>query len=114
MPRETETISDISAAAPPSIDHVVGQTRAVRQLRVALMAYRNERAAGKPCSFGHVLLAGPPGLGKTTLAAILARELDADMRETLGQSLHCGDDLNTLLMEATDRTVLFVDEAHEM
>lgn len=108
----SETVPDIASTAPPTLDHVVGQKQAVEQLRVALAAYWNERAAGRAASFGGVLMSGPAGVGKTCMAKILASELGANLKEVLGQSLDMGEDFHAVLMESNDDTVLFIDEAH--
>src|SRR5437868_562425 len=111
MPRANQ-IAEISAAAPRALDHLVGQSQVVELLRIALAAYWNDHAAGLRPQFGPVLLEGGPGLGKTLLAQVVARELGGNLREVLGQTLCMGgDDLNELLLEATDDTVLFFEEA---
>jgi Holliday junction DNA helicase RuvB len=113
MAERQQTVNDISAVAPPTLDHVTGQKAAVEMLRVALAAFWADRGAGLHPTFGPVLMEGPAGTGKTLLAGIVARELGGTLRETLGQTLGCGgDDLNELLLEATDDTVIFIDEAH--
>jgi holliday junction DNA helicase RuvB len=103
--------TEISAAAPTTLDHVLGQRQAVEQLRVALAAFWNDRAAGRNPTFGPVLMAGPPGCGKTLIAKIIAAELGGSLKETLGQSLGAGAGVYTALLECCDDTVLFVDEA---
>jgi Holliday junction resolvasome RuvABC ATP-dependent DNA helicase subunit len=105
---------DIANAGPPTLDHVIGQRQAVEQLRVSLAAYWAERAAGRSTTFGGVLMAGPPGTGKSTLARILASELGGTLTETLGQTLGMGDDLHAILLECTDDTVMFIDEAEQL
>jgi len=108
----SESIASINAAAPQAIEHVVGQRQAVELLKVALAAYWNDRAAGRKPEFGSSLLVGPPGVGKTLLAQIIARELAGPLRECLGQTLGVGEDIFSMLLGLPDDAVLFVDEAH--
>jgi len=103
---------EIAEASPPTLDHFLGQRQVVEQLRVALAAYWADRAAGRPVAFGGILMSGPPGVGKTTIARILAAELGGTLKETLGQALGLFEDIYAVLLEANDDTVLFVDEAH--
>src|SRR5436305_1781116 len=94
-----EAVAEISTTAPPTINHIIGQPQVVEQLRVALAAYWNDHAAGHRPGFGPCLFTGPPGLGKTLTAGIIARELGGALRETIGQTLCMGgDDLNELLL----------------
>jgi len=105
----------ISTAAPPTLDHVIGQKRAVQQLRIALDAFFNDRAAtGKEAALPHVLLVGPPGVGKSLLASIIARELGSECHEELAQNLSAPGRLHGLLMMAETGDVVFVDEIHEL
>jgi Holliday junction DNA helicase RuvB len=106
---EPTTIHD---AAPSVIDKVVGQKQAVDLLKVALSAYWNDRAAGRNPTFGHTLMVGPPGVGKTLISRVLASELGGNLKECLGQHFGTFEDANIVLLEATDETVLFIDEAH--
>jgi Holliday junction DNA helicase RuvB len=108
----TPTQSNVSAASPRTIDHVVGQRQAVELLKTALAAYWNDRAAGRSPDFGSVLMVGPPGTGKTLCASLLAAELGGQLTESLGQTLGMGEDLYGLLMGLEDDGVLFIDEAH--
>src|SRR5215470_17991925 len=85
---------------PQSLDEYVGQRAAVESLRVSVEAARQR---GEPLD--HVLLSGPPGLGKTTLAAIMA---------TAGPSLERGPDLIEIVTNLNERDVLFIDEIHHM
>jgi len=102
----------INSAAPQAIDHVVGQKQAVELLKVALAAYWNDRAAGRQPDFGSSLFVGPPGVGKTLLAQIIARELAGPLRECLGQTLGVGEDAYEVLLSIPDEGILFVDECH--
>ena len=108
-----ETIN-IADAGPPTLDHVIGQRQAVQQLKVALACFWNERAAGRTASFGGVLMAGPPGTGKTQLSKILASELGMTLKEMMGQTLAVGEDLHSVLLDANADTCLFIDEAEQM
>lgn len=107
-------IINIADAGPRTINHVVGQRQAVQQLKVALAAFWNERAASRATCFGSVMMAGPPGTGKTQIAKILASELGMTLRELMGQTLANGEDLHSVLLDATADTCLFVDEADQM
>src|SRR4051794_4287431 len=107
-------IIDIAHAGPPTLDHVIGQTQAVAQLKVALAAFWNERAAGRATSFGSLLMAGPPGTGKTQIAKILASELGMTLKELMGQTVAIGEDLHSILLAATADTCLYIDEAEQM
>lgn len=102
--------------APPTLDHVVGQKRAVQQLRIALDAYFNDRAAAHvgELALPHVLLVGPAGVGKSLLSAIIARELAASLHEELAQNIANPGHLQGLMMLAEPGDVVFVDEIHEL
>ena len=104
---------DIAAAGPRTFDEVIGQRQVVEQLRVTLSAREREATTGGafPISVG---MFGPPGLGKTSLTAIAARSMGAELREALGQSLTAGEALTALLLDAADSTFLFIDEADEL
>lgn len=101
--------TDINQARPTSIRHIIGQQAVVEQVTVALDAAQQD---GR--KFDHSLLVGPPGAGKTALAQIIAQEMATDFLEVLGQSITSTADLNALLLQATDKSVVFVDEAHEL
>ncbi|UUP17254.1 Holliday junction branch migration DNA helicase RuvB [Nitratireductor thuwali] len=94
---------------PQSLDDFVGQ-RAVRaNLKVFV-----EAARGRGEALDHVLFVGPPGLGKTTLAQIMARELGVNFRSTSGPVIAKAGDLAALLTNLEDRDVLFIDEIHRL
>src|SRR5262249_12768441 len=99
---------DISDVSPTSLSHLIGQRCAVEQAQAALDAAQQD---GK--KFDHALLTGGAGRGKTQTAKIIAAEMAADFYEVLGQSVASPADLNAVLLSATDRAIVFVDEAHE-
>jgi Holliday junction DNA helicase RuvB len=94
---------------PQTLDEYVGQRDAVESLRISVTAARQR---GEPLD--HVLLSGPPGLGKTTLATIMANEMGASMVTTAGPSLERGADLMGILTNLAERDVLFIDEIHRL
>lgn len=94
---------------PSSLDEFVGQERTTSNLRVAIDA---TRARSEPLD--HVLLSGPPGLGKTSLARLLARELDTDLHSTSGPALVAPKDLVGILTNLKRGDVLFIDEIHRV
>lgn len=101
--------------APPTLDHVIGQKRAVQQLRIALDAHFNDRATTTiETAFPHVLLVGPPGVGKSLLSQIAAAELGAKLHEELAQNIASPGHLHGLMMLAEPSDVIFVDEIHEL
>ena len=87
----------------------MGQRAAVESLRVSVEAARRR---GEPLD--HVLLSGPPGLGKTTLATIMANEMQANIVTTAGPSLERGADLMGILTNLAEKDVLFIDEIHRL
>lgn len=102
--------ADLDASLRPRRLHdFVGQPRVSEQLRLVL---EGARARGTPPD--HLLFAGPPGLGKTSLAAIVAAELDVDLRATSGPALERPGDLAAILTNLESGDVLFVDEIHRL
>jgi Holliday junction DNA helicase RuvB len=98
-----------AALRPRSLDEVVGQHRVREQLGLVLEAARQRERAPD-----HVLLSGPPGLGKTTLAMIIAHEMSTPLRLTSGPAITHAGDLAAILSGLNDGDVLFVDEIHRM
>ncbi len=94
---------------PRSFDEYVGQERVVENLRIAIDAAKRR---GEPLE--HVLFYGPPGLGKTTLAGLIARELGANFRPTSGPTLEKPKDLVGILTSLGEGDVFFVDEVHRL
>jgi Holliday junction DNA helicase RuvB len=101
---------DLDAALRPrTLDEFVGQKAARENLRVFISA-----AKGRGDALDHVLFFGPPGLGKTTLAQIVARELGVGFRATSGPVIAKSGDLAALLTNLEDGDVLFIDEIHRL
>ncbi len=97
------------ALRPQRLDDYIGQPKVKDQLQIFIQAAR-ERAE----ALDHVLLFGPPGLGKTTLAHILAKELGVNLRQTSGPVLERAGDLAALLTNLERNDVLFIDEIHRL
>ncbi len=94
---------------PRSLDDYIGQDRVREQLQVSIAAARQRGEA-----LDHVLLYGPPGLGKTTLAGVIAHELGVPIRPTAGPVIEKPGDLAAMLSNLQAREVLFIDEIHRM
>jgi Holliday junction DNA helicase RuvB len=94
---------------PRALDEYIGQDRVRENLQVSIAATRQRGEA-----LDHVLIYGPPGLGKTTLAYVIANELGAPIRATSGPVLEKPGDLAAILTNLVDREVLFIDEIHRM
>ncbi|MEJ7650102.1 MAG: AAA family ATPase, partial [Nakamurella sp.] len=101
---------DVDASLRPrSLQEFVGQERVREQLELVLTGAKLRGTAPD-----HVLLAGPPGLGKTSLAMIIASELGASLRITSGPALERAGDLAAMLSNLVEGDVLFIDEIHRM
>ena len=98
-----------AALRPKTLDEVVGQVRVREQLGLVLDA-----AKGRGRAPDHVLLSGPPGLGKTTLAMIIAAEMSSPLRLTSGPAITHAGDLAAILSGLNEDDVLFIDEIHRM
>src|SRR6201982_2990622 len=106
---ERRTEDADSALRPQNMSEFVGQEQARANLSVFIEAARKRGEA-----LDHVLFVGPPGLGKTTLAQIVARELGVGFRATSGPVIAKAGDLAALLTNLEERDVLFIDEIHRL
>lgn len=107
LSQQEETLE--RALRPKVLDEYVGQEKARGQLEIFINAAR-----GRSEPLDHVLLFGPPGLGKTTLAHIIAKEMGVNMRQTSGPVLERAGDLAALLTNLEPNDVLFIDEIHRL
>ncbi len=106
----TEDDLEIDRSLRPScLDEYLGQTRVKENLSVLI-----EAAHGRDESVDHLLLSGPPGLGKTTLAGVVANELGVKMKTTSGPAIERAGDLAAILTNLEERDVLFIDEIHRL
>jgi Holliday junction DNA helicase RuvB len=108
-PEPTPDEQDDLTLRPATLDAFVGQEPAKNALRIAIAAAQQR---GEPID--HILFAGPPGLGKTTLAHIIAREMGAAIRTTTGPVLEKPGDIAALVTALQKGDVLFIDEIHRM
>src|SRR5262249_27514618 len=107
--RDDEAEAADGSLRPQRLAEVIGQQQARSNLSVFIEAARARREP-----LDHVLFVGPPGLGKTTLAQIVARELGVNFRATSGPVIAKAGDLAALLTNLEDRDVLFIDEIHRL
>ncbi len=108
MPLDDERQFELSLR-PARLAEYIGQKRATDNLRIFIRA-----ALGRREALDHVLLTGPPGLGKTTLANIVANEMQAELRSTAGPVIEKAGDLAALLTNLQEGDVLFIDEIHRL
>ena len=101
--------NEINDVAPSSIRHLIGQESVVAQVGVAIDAsFADDRR------FDDAILTGPPGVGKSALARIIACEMATELHEVLGQSIKSPADLNALLLGAKAKDIIHIDECHEL
>lgn len=108
-PLEPAEVDEEIGLRPRTLDDFVGQAELKEHLSIILEAARRRGQAAD-----HLLFAGPPGLGKTTLAGIVATEMDAALHITSGPALERGGDLASILSQLADGDVLFIDEIHRL
>ncbi|MBO0735992.1 MAG: Holliday junction branch migration DNA helicase RuvB, partial [Alphaproteobacteria bacterium] len=108
-PQEAEHDAAEGSLRPATLDEFVGQHQLRDNLRVFIAAAKGRREA-----LDHILFSGPPGLGKTTLAQIVAREIGVDFHATSGPVIQRAADLVALLSKLGPREVLFIDEIHRL
>jgi len=94
---------------PKSFDEYIGQDRLKNNLKLAINAAKKR---GEPID--HVLLYGPPGLGKTTMATVIANEMGTNIRVTAGSAIERAGDLASILTNLSDGDILFIDEIHRL
>ena len=105
----SDTVEGENPLRPKNLDEYIGQEKAKENLRVYIEAAKIRRE-----TLDHVLLYGPPGLGKTTLAGIIANELGVNIRITSGPAIEKPGDLAALLTNLNEGDVLFIDEIHRL
>jgi holliday junction DNA helicase RuvB len=104
----SHALSDFNSVQPTSLSHLIGNKGVIEQVTVALdAAFQDHRR------FDHSLLIGPPGMGKSSLASVIAKEMAVPFLEVLGQNLRTPADLNNLLLQADDKAIVHIDETHE-
>jgi Holliday junction DNA helicase RuvB len=108
-PERRDDDAETASLRPQALGDFIGQEQARANLRVFIEAARTRKE-----SLDHVLFVGPPGLGKTTLAQIVARELGVNFRSTSGPVIAKAGDLAALLTNLEERDVLFIDEIHRL
>lgn len=107
---KTELDNDIDfSLRPKNLDEFIGQSKIKENLKIYI-----ESAKKRGASLDHVLLYGPPGLGKTTLANIIANELEVNFKITSGPAIERAGDLAAILTNLADDDVLFIDEIHRL
>ena len=104
----TEQLIEVTLR-PQSFDDYIGQDRLKKNLKLAIEA---SKGRGEPID--HVLLYGPPGLGKTTMASVIANEMGVGLRVTAGPAIERAGDLASILTNLQDGDILFIDEIHRL
>lgn len=104
-----EPSTDVGGVKPTSLSHLIGQRTVIEQVKTAIDAAQMDGLR-----MDSALLVGPPGVGKSALASVIAQEMASEFHEVLGQSIKNPSDLNALLLSAKDRDIVHIDEAHEL
>ena len=107
-----KTIDDIEldkTLRPSSLDDFIGQSKIIENLKIFIQAAKERQEA-----LDHILLYGPPGLGKTSLSVVIAKEMGVNIRITSGPVLEKSGDLASILSSLSDKDVLFIDEIHRL
>ncbi|HEY3247344.1 MAG TPA: Holliday junction branch migration DNA helicase RuvB [bacterium] len=109
--RVTDPVEEqfIKSLRPQTLDECIGQSKVIEGLRISIQAAKEREEA-----LDHILLHGPPGLGKTTLANVVANEMGAHIVTTSGPALERGGDLMGILTNLQPHDVLFIDEIHRL
>ena len=105
---EEEVIFNISLR-PESLKHFVGQKHTIENLKIAIEAAKKRKE-----NLEHILLSGPPGLGKTTLAHVIAHEMNSKITATSGPAIERAGDLIGILTNLGEGDILFIDEIHRL
>ncbi|RMH15010.1 MAG: Holliday junction branch migration DNA helicase RuvB [Gammaproteobacteria bacterium] len=106
---QTEDLKQAASIRPDRLQDYIGQSKVRQQMEIFITAARQRQEA-----MDHCLLFGPPGLGKTTLANIIAHELDVEIKHTSGPTLERTGDMAAILTNLRPHSVLFVDEIHRL
>jgi holliday junction DNA helicase RuvB len=99
---------EINDVQPTCLSHLIGNRGVTAQVKVALDAAFEDNHR-----FPHAVMVGPPGMGKSTLASVISKEMAVPFHEVLGQNLRTPGDLNSLLLKAEDKAIVHIDEVHE-